>query len=430
MSKKQADLSAQSIQAYGYKTILDLLDTCIYIKDVQGRYVYVNPVVAKLFDSTPDAVIGHDDHQFFELHAAERIQSVDRQAIDEGMPVVREEIDTFKSTGETIIYLSSKAPIRNHDNEIIGVCGISVDITIRKNLEEKLIKQQTLLETILDNIDSYAYIKDRNRRFVYVNNRFAHLLGKPIKEIVGSTDSEVFPVEIANQHWKLDQNVFETGVKLEVEESFPGIDGEIRHFWSVKIPIQLPDKRDAILGFSTDITKILQLNRELQHLALTDELTGLGNRRYFFDVAEKMFAQAVRYQQPLSVIMLDLDFFKKINDTYGHKVGDEVLVFTAQIFKDSIRSCDTIGRLGGEEFAILLPNTSQEQALILAERIQQALHHSKIQSSEGYVLSPTVSMGVASLGSEVQKFSELLTYADKALYQAKISGRDCVRCHR
>jgi diguanylate cyclase (GGDEF)-like protein len=163
-------------------------------------------------------------------------------------------------------------------------------------------------------------------------------------------------------------------------------------------------------------------NRELATLAVTDPLTSLGNRRRFMDRLMEEAAEARRYGHPLSVVFLDLDHFKWVNDTYGHPIGDEVLKEVARLLKERARETDVVARIGGEEFAVLLPSTDTAGAALLAESFRARI----AENDFSVVPSQTVSVGVAQYRPDAddEHASRLLAAADKALYEAKTSGRN------
>jgi diguanylate cyclase (GGDEF)-like protein len=144
------------------------------------------------------------------------------------------------------------------------------------------------------------------------------------------------------------------------------------------------------------------------------------------ELAEQELNRAVRYGNPLSIFMMDIDFFKRVNDTHGHKVGDIVLKKLAEICQQTLREVDVIGRLGGEEFAILLPETGKIESTEAAERLREAIENAKVSLESGLPLQFTVSIGVSSLLSKEDNIDVLLNCADKALYRAKKSGRNRV----
>jgi diguanylate cyclase (GGDEF)-like protein/PAS domain S-box-containing protein len=164
---------------------------------------------------------------------------------------------------------------------------------------------------------------------------------------------------------------------------------------------------------------------EVERLAVTDELTNINNRRNFFKLAFSEFYRARRYARPLSVLMIDIDHFKKVNDHYGHSVGDSVLQGIAQISKSTLRDLDIIGRYGGEEFVVILSETTLQDATIIAERLRAEIAQSGIQTSKGK-LHITVSIGVSGDNVEATNLLEMIECADKAMYAAKRAGRNRV----
>jgi len=159
--------------------------------------------------------------------------------------------------------------------------------------------------------------------------------------------------------------------------------------------------------------------------ARVDPLTGVFSRRAFNEAAETEMQRALRYGQPLSLIMVDIDHFKQVNDTYGHTTGDSVLASFAATLAQEVREVDVIGRLGGEEFAVLLPNTDVTEALRVAERMRLAVASGNLQA-DGELLRYTASFGVAAFDPRELSLNRFIDRADAALYEAKRSGRNRV----
>ena len=179
------------------------------------------------------------------------------------------------------------------------------------------------------------------------------------------------------------------------------------------------------IDLEQEIAERQKAQAQLLELATTDSLTGLHNRRYFMESASQELERARRYQTPLSLLLLDADHFKSVNDRYGHPVGDQALQALAIIGRRVLREVDLFARIGGEEFAILLPQTDHAAARNVAERLRQAIIDQPIATEDG-PLRLTVSLGLASLGSAPADLDELLRRADVALYQAKQNGRNRV----
>lgn len=165
-------------------------------------------------------------------------------------------------------------------------------------------------------------------------------------------------------------------------------------------------------------------NQKLHCLASTDALTGLHNRRHFFDHLNREFKHACRYHQHLSVLLLDIDHFKKVNDEHGHQTGDRALRIFADNLRRAVRDTDIVGRIGGEEFAILLPKTDASSALLLAERICHDVAQQHFLTCNGQPLSITTSIGIASYADDTHSLEVLLSQADMALYESKHAGRN------
>jgi diguanylate cyclase (GGDEF)-like protein len=177
----------------------------------------------------------------------------------------------------------------------------------------------------------------------------------------------------------------------------------------------------------SDVTDIVRHAEELERLATTDGMTGIYNRRHFMTLADLEWNKACRYDRPLSLVLLDIDYFKSINDAYGHQAGDEVLVHLAKVAASCKRAPDILARIGGEEFALLLPETDLLQAQMAAERLRNEVATHPLATAP-QAIRPTVSIGVAAKAANITTFSQLVTAADKALYEANRAGRNRVIC--
>jgi len=174
--------------------------------------------------------------------------------------------------------------------------------------------------------------------------------------------------------------------------------------------------------------KVEERTHELKQLAITDPLTGLYNRRYFTGASNDVFSMAKRKKENLSLIMIDIDKFKNINDTYGHKVGDEIIIAFASTLKNTQRKSDVTCRFGGEEFVILLPSTDIKDAIKVAEKLREKTEKLSIELEGNKSVKFTISLGVSSVDLEKEENIELALHrADNALYGAKNEGRNCVR---
>ncbi|MEN9429537.1 MAG: hypothetical protein RJA86_396, partial [Pseudomonadota bacterium] len=324
-------------------------------------------------------------------------------------------------------YWAVKTPLYDKQGKIRGLCGISTDITERKQIEDSLRSNQELLATVLDNIGACIYMKSPDGRYLYANAATATLHHLRPEYIIGLKDNKFF-TETSIENFKiLDEQVLGTQNKVAGMEIFQLLEQEPRYYWSVKAPLQQANgKIYAILGMSTDITERKRLEDELLRLATTDELTNLYNRRHFLSLAEQTLSRSRRYNEPLALFMCDIDFFKHINDTFGHAVGDQVLQQVADIIRSTLRDTDIAGRIGGEEFAIMLVQTNLNNAQEVAERLRQKIEESHIHLEDGQLVPLTISIGVSIPVYPLETLATLLQHADQGLYQAKRSGRNKV----
>ncbi|MEH6508373.1 diguanylate cyclase [Halopseudomonas aestusnigri] len=180
-----------------------------------------------------------------------------------------------------------------------------------------------------------------------------------------------------------------------------------------------------VTGVAVNKRQLESANTKLQELALRDGLTGLLNRRYWESCLEREFARHQRYDSPVSLVIFDIDHFKRVNDTYGHQTGDEVIRSVAEITSRLARETDFAGRYGGEEFVVLLPGTHLDGAAQFAERLRQAVEQ-QVLDYQGSPLSYTISLGVATISDDMANYQILLERADKALYASKEQGRNRV----
>ncbi len=191
----------------------------------------------------------------------------------------------------------------------------------------------------------------------------------------------------------------------------------------VRTHLELKYTRDKLKELLQEQEK---LSKELERLATTDPLTGVWNRRHLFALAEQEINRAARYQKPFSILMIDIDKFKQINDNYGHSIGDEVLIIMAKVTLQCLRKADFFGRFGGEEFVAVLPETNMDEAAIAADRIRQDIAKIVIYSQQDNQINITVSIGIATYSSEDQTIDTIMQRADQALYLAKSQGRNRV----
>ncbi|SFI89719.1 diguanylate cyclase [Nitrosomonas sp. Nm34] len=302
----------------------------------------------------------------------------------------------------------------------------------QRKLEKEAAQARTLVDRFsfaLDRIPTYIFMKDQQRRYIYANRSTLELFKCSAEDLAGSSDSRFFPPETVARLHETDIRVLLHGEDTAEKVICKGENGHLRIYWEIKTPIYENDKKTSICGLCgifTDITELELLKEKLEQQARQDYLTGLFNRRFFMEQGHAELIRAQRYHHTLSLLMLDIDNFKKINDRHGHQAGDAVLKRLADVMRKMLRTVDIIGRIGGEEFAVLLPETDTQRATEVAERLREEVACTAVTLEMGMPLYFKVSIGVVSLEGRDADLNTLLNQADKALYQAKENGRNRV----
>ncbi|WP_415767589.1 GGDEF domain-containing protein [Pseudomonas sp. ZB1P45] len=231
----------------------------------------------------------------------------------------------------------------------------------------------------------------------------------------------------------MEVNVLDEHLTFAREEGWHSRDYLCQHksghsFFAQTMIAVLREDDDEFSGYTVvlrDITERKVSSDNLANLLTKDHLTGAVNRAHFFNLAEKEFARASRYEHSISIIMLDADHFKHVNDSWGHPIGDEVLKSIVKIAEGILRPGDTIARFGGEEFVVMLPKINSLDASVTAERLRSSIEASSVDTG-GEEIKITVSIGCASMNESRSTLKQLLISADSALYHAKSKGRNCI----
>lgn len=242
---------------------------------------------------------------------------------------------------------------------------------------------------------------------------------------IGLTDFDIAPPAQAKASRAADAKVLASGERLISEECLTAA-GEIRWMETFRSPVVMEGQRIGTVGFSRDISERKRAETELRNLAATDPLTELANRRHFIARLEEAYASHRREaDHTATVLMLDIDHFKRVNDSFGHAAGDAVLKLFSAVLRDQLRAGDTAGRMGGEEFAVLMPRSDTNAARVFAERIRSKVAGSALVMEQRKI-AITVSIGVASIDPGDTDAQQVLLRADRALYRAKACGRNRV----
>jgi len=315
------------------------------------------------------------------------------------------------------------------DQGLAMAIGIALIITVLRSLQQRARASEAearaahgRLESIVEaNPVPLLIGRFEDDSIIFANRRAAEALGLEAEAVMGQRLAPYF--EQPPEYRRLVR-------RLKHEGRIDGAVARLRRsdgagFWGLVSlrPITFAAEQAVLISFS-DITERKSLEEELQRLATTDPLTGILDRRRYLELSDKELKRATRYRKDVAIVMIDIDHFKAVNDTHGHAVGDEVLRRFADTGRAMLREQDLFGRLGGEEFALTLPETDAREAREVAERLRQALHEQPVSTERGDIVF-TVSIGITQ-GLHGDDMDATLRRADQAMYQAKSRGRDQV----
>lgn len=339
---------------------------------------------------------------------------------------------------------------QGHTLEVLGrQVSARLELLLQRSALEQALKEkeeavaglrasEELFRAFMNASPFMSYIKDSAGRLLFYNRSFAQRFGVSEYAWLGRTDEQLWSRNLTKSDRIRDLEVMVGDRIMENEEEIRGADGVIRSLRSFKFPCHDSAGNILLAGVAVDVSEevahkaeleryhreLEEANNRLRKLAVTDELTGLRNRRAFEERLGMEFSMARRRKRELSVLLIDVDDFKKVNDRWGHAAGDEVLRRLGVILQTTVRLPDLPARYGGEEFVVLLPESGEESALGLARRLMARV------SLEEWDHAPlTISIGMASMHDSLTDGFQLVELADEALYAAKRAGKNRVVVH-
>ena len=391
----------------------------------EGAIRFANAASMALLEApSTDSLIGRLSGDF--VHPMDQVRSTNRiqqVAVPEqgGRPNKSSEFRIRTMQGNLRMVLISSVATEWDGAPAVLMCGL--DMTHQSEIEAQLRASEQNFRRLFDSLQDVYYRTNAQGVVQHVGPGVRRVLGYEPHEIEGRTAESYYP-------HSTDRDAFKAAILADGEVSdFPGQmvrrDGQV-----IDISISSHALYDhagnfaGVEGIYRDVTQRKNLERELQRLATTDMLTGIANRRAFLETAESAYAHSCHSGEPLTLLMLDLDHFKAINDHYGHLEGDRALVAFAQAVKSQLRASDAVGRLGGEEFGVLLPLTTLAEGLEAAHRILQSVRALQLNDDTGQAYRITTSLGVGAFRQNDRSLRDMLDRADQALYLAKHRGRD------
>jgi diguanylate cyclase (GGDEF)-like protein/PAS domain S-box-containing protein len=434
------DITAQTVaeeelsQAKGLlQAVLDHSPMAIYMRDLDQRWIVANAEICGIMGKTADQLLGHAMAEAFAPEVFAKLAANDREVMESGDSQSFDEIVVDARTGNPRNVWSLKFPVRDAEGLIIGLGGVSLDVTDRERDARELAAARGLFEATfaaapIGMLVSRVY-DDGTTDVVQCNAAFARLLGRRPEELLGDVGIEMVHPDDRALRKKMIANLL-AGRPATDELRFLHRDGH--DIWALTSPslVYGPEGEQLIVVQALDISERKIFEARLQHLADRDALTGLFSRRRFEEELAREVSRVRRHRRPAALMLLDLDGFKAVNDSFGHAAGDELLIRLADALREIVRESDILARIGGDEFALILPDTDGDASRVVAGKLIGAIRANGRVLREGQRLAVTASIGITSLGGRGGVSAEqLIVEADLAMYRAKAAGKDGVAFH-
>jgi len=432
-----------------YRALIENATDGILVVNIDGKIRYESPSVARILGYDPAALIGTSAFDLIHPDDLSQIATVFMEAINIPNFVHRGEYRIHHCNGEWR-YFDIVSHYLMNDPVIAGIIINGRDITERKKVERSLMENEKQYRLLAEGMADVVWVLDgKTRRFKYMSPSVEKLLGYTAEEMLTKSMDEIIVPESLIQ---LDVNFPERVHRFLNGDQAVVTELDLVKQWhkngsiiptEVSTTLVLNEKMEIeVIGVSRDVSErnkaedeLRRANRSLeaahqelqqmfaheQELARVDGLTGIYNRRYFFELATREFSATIRYQRPLTIILFDIDDFKLVNDNFGHAYGDTILIQIAQVAIAQVRDVDVLARYGGDEFIILLPETDSEHAFIIAERIRESVASTNVGP---FIITLSIGLAETVHAPQDQLIEDIIRRADKALYLAKQKGRN------
>ena len=403
------------------QSFIDAFEEHIWVKDTNGQYVSCNKSVERAWRKSKEQILGKTDFDLFDQRTANEFIESDKLAINSGASVVVSECEEVDVNFNKVWLETIKAPISNAQGKLTGVIGMTRNIAKHKEAEEQLI----LAASVFQNAVEGVVITNSDGNITEVNQAFTDITGYSREEVLGKNprllNSGRHPKSFFERLWNT----------LLVQGKWHGEIWNRRKHGAIfpqKITISaVLDKQNIIqyyVAVFADISAQKQNEEKLKNLAYFDPLTQLPNRMQFMSLLEQEVNHSHRAKKQLAIVFLDIDFFKHINDSLGHVIGDEILVELAKRLSYALSDFDVLARLSGDEFVIMLPSIMGTDSVTSSiDRIRSVFERPFILDNAQSVRL-TASMGVAIYPSDGDDHDSLLRNADSAMHRAKLDGRN------
>jgi diguanylate cyclase (GGDEF)-like protein/PAS domain S-box-containing protein len=397
------------------EAVLAAIPDIIVEVDESKRYTWSNQAGMQFFG---EDLIGREASYYFE--GVQETYNKVQPLFDGAEDVIHIQSWQRRKDGEKRLLSWWCKVLKNEKGLVIGALSTGRDITERYHTEEMLQEQLHFSQQLLDAIPVPIFYKDRPGMFRGCNTAYEKFVGMTKEQVVGKTVFDIAPQNLAEIYYQADEVLFTQPGTQFYETSFRHADGNMHDIIFHKATYVL------------DVTEHRRMEQELKkseqryrELSIIDDLTRLYNSRHFYFQLKIELRRSNRYEQPLTLLLLDLDNFKGFNDTYGHVQGDQVLQRLGQVVKRCLRETDFAFRYGGEEFTILLPMTTSADGAVIAERIRTEFKKETFSPAPDQDVHVTVSIGLAQYKTQ-EDMKAFVHRVDQLMYQGKKNGKDRV----
>ena len=413
-----------------FQVVMDGLDSLVYVTDMDTYEVlFINKYGRDILGD----IVGRTCWQILQSGQSGPCPfCTNHRLLDEGGKPTGVYKWEFQSTIDQQWYECQDQAIPWNDGQLVRL-EIATKITKRKQAEDELQWSNERYKAIFNTAGRSIILVEKNGEIVDINPYHVTHIGKGLTVRGDYLGENILtrPSVVNAGLVKAYQSVLEGAMVEKENVHFPKTTGGVEGYFNVRgVPLLKDGEVVGAIFSHDDVTERVSVEEKLRQQATTDPLTGIFNRRHFFNLAENELKRSKRYGHPLSVIIFDIDHFKRVNDTYGHTVGDQALCKLTNETQAGLREIDIFARYGGEEFIIMLPDTGLEQAHMMAERIRRRCAGTTPLEVGQATVSTTVSFGVASREDEDISLDDLILRADTALYSSKKAGRNRVTVWR
>ncbi len=398
-------------------SIMNNSTSIIALKDIAGRYEFVNQQFEDTFNIKSENILGKTDSEFLSQSTADDFRIKELEVVRKLQPLETE--DHLHFNKQEIYLLSIRFPLIGSDNLPYGVCTQSSDISSRVKAESQL----RLAAKVFDRSSEGIVVTDQSRQTLTVNEAFTKITGFSAEEVIGKPPSFMTTGLQDDAFIETIWNSIETKGWWQGEILNRRKNGDIYPEWLTVNAIQdHSGKTSNYVAILSDITIVKESQQRIEFLATHDSLTELPNRLLFLDRIKQAIARGDRSNYLFAVLFIDLDDFKIVNDSLGHAAGDKLLKDVAKLMRSLVRAVDTVARFGGDEFALLIENTTVSEVEITARRLCTAISKAFFLGKQ--MVHIGASIGIAVFPEDSKDAEILMKHADTAMYEAKAKGKN------